>query len=291
MIISLRPGWGGVKIVVFEHNTPDFLYRKLQNSYKASILQELYRRIYSWPRQLKKDKRRHLLLLKTSDRYVVLAKGYEEVLRKVCKISKDSPLMEKVRFINNPLTPIENYSGLKKEKIILFVGQIGPQKRVDKMLDLWASVNDIHGWTLMIVGDGPLMDKMKERVETQKLTNVVFEGYQQPDIYYCKAKIFWMTSDFEGWPMTLTEAMSHGCVPVVYNTFAACEDIIDNDLNGYLIEEGGFVSFIKATRRLMADEEKWNQMSKAARDKTDTWGEVAITKKWEALLSELEKNK
>ena len=44
-----------------------------------------------------------------------------------------------------------------------------------------------------------------------------------------------MTSIYEGFPMTLLECQSFGVVPLLYNSFSAAVDIIDDGINGYLI--------------------------------------------------------
>lgn len=46
-----------------------------------------------------------------------------------------------------------------------------------------------------------------------------------------------LTSDFEGFPLVLAEAMSCGVVPVVYNSYAAVKDIIDNKVDGMITEK------------------------------------------------------
>ena len=55
-----------------------------------------------------------------------------------------------------------------------------------------------------------------------------------------------MTSHIEGWPMTLLEAQQYGCVPIVYNTFAALSEIIENNVNGYIIGKYDEEAFFNA---------------------------------------------
>ncbi len=276
-----------VKIVVFEHNTPDYIQKILNQSYKASVFHEIYRRIYSWPRQNRKSRNRHLSLLKVSDRYIVLARGYIQVLSSLCHLTKSSELKNKIDFINNPVKTV-CFEEWEKNNSILFVGQINSQKRVDLMLKMWEYIVMTNpGWTFRIVGDGPLRDEMIKMVSDRKIANVFFEGYQQPEKFYCDAKLFWMTSDFEGWPLTLTEAMSYGCVPIVFNTFAACEDIIDNGKNGYLIEGSDSKEFVKKTVQLIKNNEMWSRMSFDARKLNNALGVDVIIKKWLHLLDSL----
>ncbi|MEO5139989.1 glycosyltransferase, partial [Bacteroides ovatus] len=65
------------------------------------------------------------------------------------------------------------------------------------------------------------------------------QGYvgrsKNPQKLYQESKIFMMTSNFEGFGMTLTEALQNACVPFVFNTFSSLHDIIESDYNGFII--------------------------------------------------------
>lgn len=56
-----------------------------------------------------------------------------------------------------------------------------------------------------------------------------------------------MTSIYEGFPMTLLECQSFGVVPLLYNSFSAAVDIIDDGINGYLISPYKKKNTLKAT--------------------------------------------
>ena len=61
-------------------------------------------------------------------------------------------------------------------------------------------------------------------------------GKQSPQSYYLNSSIFLMTSDYEGWGMTITEAQQFGCIPIVLNTFASLQDLIANGENGFIVD-------------------------------------------------------
>jgi glycosyltransferase involved in cell wall biosynthesis len=44
-----------------------------------------------------------------------------------------------------------------------------------------------------------------------------------------------MTSAYEGWGLTLTEAQQMGVVPIAFDSFGAVYDIIENEYNGLII--------------------------------------------------------
>lgn len=139
--------------------------------------------------------------------------------------------------ISNPVTIDGIFSG-KKEKMVLFVGRISQEKGVDKILEVWSGIcheEKYKEWQLVIIGDGEKREQLEKYAIDMKLINYSFEGFQKPDGYYDKAKIFCMASSFEGFGLVLVEAMSYGVVPMAFNSFPNCSDIIDDNKNGILI--------------------------------------------------------
>ena len=67
--------------------------------------------------------------------------------------------------------------------------------------------------------NGKLVQKSSH---TLWLTTCLFlKGQKNPEPYYNEASIFMMTSSFEGWGLTLTEAQQYGCVPLAFHSFAS----------------------------------------------------------------------
>ena len=64
----------------------------------------------------------------------------------------------------------------------------------------------------------------------------VSKGFQvsPPIQHYKEASIFLLTSDLEGFGLVVIESMSYGVVPVVYGSYEAIYDIIDNGKSGLI---------------------------------------------------------
>ena len=58
--------------------------------------------------------------------------------------------------------------------------------------------------------------------------------------------IFCMTSNYEGFPMVLLEAMQFGCVPIAFKSFESLDDIIINHNNGYQITPFDIYEYINS---------------------------------------------
>lgn len=199
---------------------------------------------------------------------------------------KNSNFLKNIISIANPcsFTEAYEYDLSHKEKILLFVGRVDfSQKKVDILLNIWEKIfNEFQDWKLVIVGDGPDMEKAQN--QAKKIKNVFFEGFNNPNSYYKKSTIFCMTSSFEGFPMTLPEAMYYGVIPVVFNSFLSVSDIIDDDLNGKIVDSFDINQYADILSKLMSDDEKRNRMAKEAIIKSKSYSLDLIGNVWNELL-------
>tara|TARA_B110000503_G_C7094514_1_gene390922 strand:- start:262 stop:1347 length:1086 start_codon:yes stop_codon:yes gene_type:complete len=90
---------------------------------------------------------------------------------------------------------------------------------------------------LLILGDGPLKEKLEKLISNLNLNNNVrLVGYvNNPLDYFKKSDIFVLSSLVEGMPNVLVEAMMCGCTAVSTNCETGPGEIIQNEKNGYLV--------------------------------------------------------
>jgi glycosyltransferase involved in cell wall biosynthesis len=97
-------------------------------------------------------------------------------------------------------------------------------------------------YELDIAGDGPDADELKQRFGNARLKHTVrFHGRIPNETVmelYRQSHLFLLTSDFEGLPISLLEAMSVGCVPVAYKIDSGIADAIPDESYGNLVEHG-----------------------------------------------------
>lgn len=269
-----------IPLYVFEHNSPRYVRIWLRQYHPLSLKGIIWRAIY--PYSLWKEKRRKRLLFKHCYRYVLLAKAYIPEFAHLIGMDASS---NKLCYINNPAPIFPVAATTAKENIILCVCQLNKAKGVDKMIHLWGKLaKELPDWRFVIVGDGKERQYLERLVKDNKLERVTFEGYQKPTEYYAKAKIFWMTSRYEGWPMTIVESMHYGCVPVAYDAFSAVHDMIDNERNGYIIPYGDEHAFLQQTLAIAQNGSKRELMAKEATEKSEVYGKDRIVGEWLKLL-------
>ena len=142
----------------------------------------------------------------------------------------------KIRLIPNSIPRVAK-TVPEKEKRLLWLGRVAhAQKQAGLIPEVWKRVAEgLPDWQLDIVGDGPALEEVKEKVRIQGLERVFFHGRQIPDDFFSRASIFFMTSAFEGFPNTLVEAQSYGTVPVIFDSYPVARWLIKDGCNGFLI--------------------------------------------------------
>lgn len=200
--------------------------------------------------------------------------------------------MDKVIAIGNPNTyPEQRLITGAKKKQILYVGRLEwYQKRVDRLINIWGYLyRDFSDWELIIVGDGPIRQELEQKAS--KMERVTFTGWQDPESFYRDASILCLTSDFEGWGMVLTEAMTFGTIPVVFNSFAAVTDIIEDGESGILVPPFSCRQFARKLRMLMSDEGLRAKMSENCVQSVKRFDIQNVVDQWEEVFKKLKKEK
>lgn len=177
-----------------------------------------------------------------------------------------------------------------KEKTAIFVGRFTYQKGLERMLEAWKIVvSKRNDWTLKLVGEGEQKEQLKQQCQKLGITGNVIFAPATKDIEkeYINSSLFLLTSRFEGFGLVLVEAMQCGVPCVSFDCPYGPSDIIDNGVNGYLVENGNVEEFAKATLKLIEDDELRREMGKAAIEKAKQYLPENIMPKWIELYENL----
>lgn len=227
-----------------------------------------------------------------TDLYQVLSSSYVPLFSKFTGIKHPDHLMVQT----NPVTLDSSdfvYSFPKKQKEIIYLGRIDyNQKRVYRVIDTWARLEKkFPDWKLTIVGDGVERKNVEKLVADYDLKRVSFEGFQQPKPYYVRASILLLTSEYEGFPLVLAECMSFGVIPVVYDSYSAVRDIIDDGKDGVVIpyEKNGYDADKAAgmLAQIMQNDSLREMMAYAAIEKSKVYSVERIYQEWMRTFAKL----
>lgn len=190
-------------------------------------------------------------MFRGSDKVIFLSSRYRDDALQLA----GTPERARLYSIPNLLTyePAESAPS-QKENAVLYVGRlVDSPKKADRLLKVWKNVHPRHpDWHLYLVGDGPERGALERLAARLKLENVHFEGVQDPAPYYRKARILCLTSTHEGMPMVINEALSHGCTPVVFNSFRAAEEMLPDRETGRLVPPFSLRLFARELDELMS---------------------------------------
>jgi glycosyltransferase involved in cell wall biosynthesis len=124
--------------------------------------------------------------------------------------------------------------------VFVNVAHLSHQKNQSLLIDAFSRVvQDFPDSLLLIVGDGELKDELKKRVSAAKIEDKVrFLGLRSdiPDILNA-SDIFVLSSNWEGFPICIIEAMAAG-KPIVATSVGGVPEQISNRENGLLIPPG-----------------------------------------------------
>ena len=131
--------------------------------------------------------------------------------------------------IYNPLTLKPGPRSDGQQKKFLAVGRFSPMhKGFDLLIQafaLFAQKN--QDWQLDIVGDGPEKDQLAQMISENNLEKRVqlHPFTNEIQTYYSTASIYVLSSRWEGMPLVLVEAMSHG-LPIIASDIPTCQEVL-----------------------------------------------------------------
>ena len=137
----------------------------------------------------------------------------------------------------------------------------------------------------VLVGDGP--DEARFRAAAAGLDNVVFAGYVTDVGAWLGAfDLFVFPSLHEGLGSTLLDAMSVG-LPVVASRVGGIPDIVDDGVNGLLIEPERPRELLEAVRAVLDDRARYESMRQANLARADAYSPAAMADRYEAIYAGL----
>lgn len=150
----------------------------------------------------------------------------------------------------------------KYKKTVLCIARLSPPKdsalfmKVASLLPEYAFV-----W----IGN---QEKVSEHPE-----NVFFMGnITNAAVYASLADVFLLPTNYEGLPIVIIEAMSHGC-PVVASDVGGVSELVHNDVNGYALENNASL-FAEKVKYILENKQVYDNMSRASKEMYDNYFSV-----------------
>ena len=198
--------------------------------------------------------------------------------------------LDNIQVISNARSFVVDEPAELNEKKVIAVGRYCYQKDLGKLIDAWNLVcQEADDWKLHLVGDGEDRAMLQEQIERLGLTDRVILGKAETDMktVYCNASMLALSSRYEGLPMVLLEAQAAGLPVVSFECKCGPKDVIEDGVDGILVEEGNVEKLAEGMLRLIKDEALRKSMGAIAYKRSERYAEENIMGQWTALFNEL----
>lgn len=165
--------------------------------------------------------------------------------------------------------------GIKPDDIVMtYAGRIANEKNLQMLMNAWQQLEEFDHVHLLFVGDGPLRTKL----EAMNTKRTIFAGYRYGEelaSIYASSDIFVFPSLSETFGNVVLEAMASG-LPVVAYKVQGPKDIVQDKVNGLLVNDVSAEALARAMRKMLVNNELRWQMGNQARNYAEgqTWDQI-----------------
>ncbi len=150
--------------------------------------------------------------------------------------------------------------------IIVNVGRFTKQKNHKLLINSFSRINkEFPSTILKIFGKGPLEEEIRKQIKDLNLEEkVILEGISENLLFEIKnCGLFVLSSDFEGIPNALIEAMSLGIPSIATDVpSGGVSALINNNENGLVVKVGDVDGLYYAMKLLLTNKELYDKISK-----------------------------
>lgn len=175
---------------------------------------------------------------------------------------------------------------------LLYAGRVSMEKRLDLLIETLAELKHLN-WKLQIVGEGPLLKNLKRQVIRNELVErIEFSSWKRREELvkiYQQADVFVFPSTSEGMPNVVLEAMACG-LPVITSRIPGCEELVEDGVNGFLIEPLNKDQLKAALIKLISSPEQRGQLGEQSISKAKAYSWERVGQSYFELLQRIAGN-
>lgn len=225
------------------------------------------------------EKRKHFYIHKYN-KFVVLTKSDLQNWKRCDNI---------VHIYNMLPFSTHSLSSLKNKRVIS-IGRLEPEKGFETLIDIWEIViKEYPDWHLDIFGSGDNHEELQKQITRKRLTDSISINLPKKEISieYLNSSLYVMTSYYEGFGMVLIEAMQCGVPCISFNCPHGPSEIIENGRTGFIIEDRNLQEFADKIIQLIENKELRIQMGRNAKKSSERFSPNSIMKEWDTLFKSL----
>ena len=196
---------------------------------------------------------------------------------------------DNIEVIPNPISTFPTVHSDCTQKRVIAVGRYSPEKGYERLFKAWKIIVSRHpDWTLDIYGSGE-PKSYREIVSSLQLEDSIHCNGPVKDIYakYAESSIFTITSYHEGFGLVIAEAMATGVPPVAFSFHCGPRDIITDNEDGMIVENGNIEKLADAVCYLIEHDDVRKEMGRKGIMSAERFREERIMQKWIDLFNGL----
>ena len=189
-------------------------------------------------------------------------------------------------YISDEFT--NNIKERKKEKKIITIASLEKQKNIPLLINAFANLDKkFSDYRLEIIGNGKEKNKIKNSINKKELQNRITLKETNNNIKeeLLSSTLFVLTSNYEGMPNVLLEAMAIGLPVITTDSTDALRSFI-NGKNAIIVKKKNKKELIEKIEYLLNNEEKRHLMAKEASKIKKIYKKEIIIKYWEDIIKE-----
>ncbi len=198
--------------------------------------------------------------------------------------------LKNIVVIPNPLSFYPEASSTLLNKKVIAVGKQSYQKGYDRLLEAWKIVHENYpNWQLEIYGTIASEFKLEQKAIALNIKKSVSFHVPNKNIEskYLEASVYVLSSRFEGFGMVLIEAMACGVPCVAFDCNYGPSDIIKNEEDGFVVQNGNCEALANHIIKLIADEKLRIQMGKMAKENVKRFLPEKVVREWDVLFKKV----
>ncbi len=172
------------------------------------------------------------------------------------------------------------------KQFIVSMGRMDKYKGFDLLIKAFSEVNKNGNWELILIGEGKERPNLRQLSEQLGISSIVHMPgrIKYPDSILSHAKIYVLSSLYEGFPNALLEAMRAGVAVISFDCPSGPAEIIRHGIDGILVPAQDSEALAQSMAKLMQDKNLRQSLACRAAEVTDRFSLEKIMRQWEDVI-------